>query len=197
MSKSYELTAEARERVGKGSARELRRNGRVPAVIYGDKQAALSISLDYKELYYKIHGGGFLHTVATIDVKGDKIRVLPKDYQLDPVKDFPTHVDFLRVSANSRIKVEIPVHFINQDTSVGLKRGGILNIVRHEVEFLCPVDAIPDAITVDLAGVDIGQSVHISAVTLPEGLKPTIDRDFTIATIVSPGGALEEAAPAA
>jgi large subunit ribosomal protein L25 len=197
MSKSYELTAEARERVGKGSARELRRNGRVPAVIYGDKQAALSISLDYKELYYKIHGGGFLHTVATIDVKGDKIRVLPKDYQLDPVKDFPTHVDFLRVSANSRIKVEIPVHFINQDTSVGLKRGGILNIVRHEVEFLCPVDAIPDAITVDLAGVDIGQSVHISAVKLPEGLKPTIDRDFTIATIVSPGGALEEAAPAA
>lgn len=197
MSKSYELTAEARERVGKGSARELRRNGRVPAVIYGDKQAALSISLDYKELYYKIHGGGFLHTVATIDVKGDKIRVLPKDYQLDPVKDFPTHVDFLRVSANSRIKVEIPVHFINQDTSVGLKRGGILNIVRHEVEFLCPVDAIPDAITVDLAGVDIGQSVHISAVKLPEGLKPTIERDFTIATIVSPGGALEEAAPAA
>ena len=197
MSKSYELTAEARERVGKGSARELRRNGRVPAVIYGDKQAALSISLDYKELYYKIHGGGFLHTVATIDVKGDKIRVLPKDYQLDPVKDFPTHVDFLRVSANSRIKVEIPVHFVNQDTSVGLKRGGILNIVRHEVEFLCPVDAIPDAITVDLATVDIGQSVHISAVKLPEGLKPTIDRDFTIATIVSPGGALEEAAPAA
>ena len=197
MSKSYELKAEARERVGKGSARELRRNGRVPAVIYGDKQAALSISLDYKELYYKIPGGGFLHTVATIDVKGDKIRVLPKDYQLDPVKDFPTHVDFLRVSANSRIKVEIPVHFINQDTSVGLKRGGILNIVRHEVEFLCPVDAIPDAITVDLATVDIGQSVHISAVKLPEGLKPTIDRDFTIATIVSPGGALEEAAPAA
>ena len=197
MSKSYELKAEARERVGKGSARELRRNGRVPAVIYGDKQAALSISLDYKELYYKIHGGGFLHTVATIDVKGDKIRVLPKDYQLDPVKDFPTHVDFLRVSANSRIKVEIPVHFVNQDTSVGLKRGGILNIVRHEVEFLCPVDAIPDAITVDLATVDIGQSVHISAVKLPEGLKPTIDRDFTIATIVSPGGALEEAAPAA
>ena len=197
MSKSYELTAEARERVGKGSARELRRNGKVPAVIYGDKQPPLAIALSYKEVYYKIHGGGFLHTVATIDVKGDKIRVLPKDYQLDPVKDFPTHVDFLRVSANSRIKVEIPVHFVNQDTSVGLKRGGILNIVRHEVEFLCPVDAIPDAITVDLATVDIGQSVHISAVKLPEGLKPTIDRDFTIATIVSPGGALEEAAPAA
>ncbi len=199
MSKSYELKAEARVLAGKGSARAVRRNGRVPAVIYGDKQAPISISLDYKEIYYKIHGGGFLHTVATIDVNGDKIRVLPKDYQLDPVKDFPTHVDFLRVSANSRIKVEIPVHFINQDISVGLKRGGILNIVRHEVEFMCPVDAIPDFITVDLASVDIGHSVHISAVAVPEGLKPTIDRDFTVATIVSPGGALEEAeaAPAA
>lgn len=199
MSKSYELKAEARVLAGKGSARAVRRNGRVPAVIYGDKQAPISISLDYKEIYYKIHGGGFLHTVATIDVNGDKIRVLPKDYQLDPVKDFPTHVDFLRVSANSRIKVEIPVHFINQDISVGLKRGGILNIVRHEVEFMCPVDAIPDFITVDLALVDIGHSVHISAVAVPEGLKPTIDRDFTVATIVSPGGALEEAeaAPAA
>jgi large subunit ribosomal protein L25 len=194
MSKSYELKAEARVLAGKGSARAVRRNGRVPAVIYGDKQAPISISLDYKEIFYKIHGGGFLHTVATIDVDGQKIRVLPKDYQLDPVKDFPTHVDFLRVSANSRIKVEIPVHFINQDTSVGLKRGGILNIVRHEVEFMCPVDAIPDFIEVDLAAVDIGHSVHISAVKVPEGLKPTIDRDFTVATIVSPGGALEEAA---
>ncbi|MGB8818426.1 MAG: 50S ribosomal protein L25/general stress protein Ctc, partial [Rhizobiaceae bacterium] len=182
----------------KGSARAVRRNGRVPAVIYGDKQAPISISLDYKEVYYKIHGGGFLHTVATIDVNGEKIRVLPKDYQLDPVKDFPTHVDFLRVSANSRIKVEIPVHFINQDISVGLKRGGILNIVRHEIECLCPVDAIPNYIEFDLAKVDVGHSVHISAVTLPEGVKPVIDRDFTVATIVSPGGALEEeAAPAA
>ncbi len=193
MSKSYELKAEARAIAGKGSARAIRRNGRVPAVIYGDKQAPVSISLDYKEIYYKIHGGGFLHTVATIDVEGTKYRVLPKDYQLDPVRDFPTHVDFLRVSANSLIKVEIPVHFINQDTSVGLKRGGILNIVRHEVEFMCPVDAIPDFIEVDLAKVDIGHSVHISAVKVPAGLKPTIDRDFTIATIVSPGGALDAA----
>jgi large subunit ribosomal protein L25 len=198
MSKSYELKAEARDRAGKGSARAVRRNGRVPAVIYGDKQAPISISLDYKEIYYKIHGGGFLHTVATIDVGGQKYRVLPKDYQLDPVKDFPTHVDFLRVTANSLIKVSIPVHFINQDTSVGLKRGGILNIVRHEVELMCPVDAIPDFIEVDLVKVDVGQSVHISAVKLPAGVKATIDRDFTVATIVSPGGSLEAAAePAA
>ena len=198
MSKSYELKAEARVLAGKGSARAVRRNGRVPAVIYGDKQAPISISLDYKEIYYKIHGGGFLHTVATIDVNGEKIRVLPKDYQLDPVKDFPTHVDFLRVSANSRIKVEIPVHFVNHDISVGLKRGGILNIVRHEIECMCPVDAIPDYIEFDLSKADVGHSIHISAVTLPEGVKPVIDRDFTVATIVSPGGALEEeAAPAA
>jgi large subunit ribosomal protein L25 len=197
MSKAYELKAEARDRAGKGSSRAIRRSGRVPAVIYGDKQAPLSISLDYKDLYYKIHGGGFMHTVATLDVAGDKIRVLPKDYQMHPVNDRPMHVDFLRVSANARVTVNIPVHFINQGISVGIKRGGILNIVRHEVEFTCPVDAIPDFIEVDMASVDIGHSVHISAVKLPEGLKPTIDRDFTIATIVSPGGALEEAAPAA
>jgi large subunit ribosomal protein L25 len=197
MSKAYELKAEARERVGKGSARDIRRNGRVPAVIYGDKKAPVSISLDYKDLYYKIHGGGFMHTVATLDVGGEKIRVLPKDYHVHPVNDRPMHVDFLRVSANARVTVNIPVHFINQGISVGIKRGGILNIVRHEVEFTCPVDSIPDFIEVDMAGVDIGHSVHISAVKLPEGLKPTIDRDFTIATIVSPGGALEEAAPAA
>lgn len=197
MSKSYELKAELRNRVGKGSAREDRRNGRVPAVIYGDKQPAISITVDYKELFYKIHGGGFLHTIAMINVDGQQIRVLPKDYQLDPVKDFPTHVDFLRVSANSRIKVEIPVHFTNQETSVGLKRGGILNIVRHEIEFMCPVDAIPDFIEVDLSKVDIGHSVHISAINLPAGVKPVIERDFTIATIASPGGALEAAAPSA
>jgi large subunit ribosomal protein L25 len=197
MSKAYELKAEARERVGKGSARDIRRNGRVPAVIYGDKKAPVSISLDYKDLYYKIHGGGFMHTVATLDVGGEKIRVLPKDYHVHPVNDRPMHVDFLRVSANARVTVNIPVHFINQGISVGIKRGGILNIVRHEVEFTCPVDSIPDFIEVDMAGVDIGHSVHISAVKLPEGLKPTIDRDFTIATVVSPGGAIEEAAPAA
>jgi large subunit ribosomal protein L25 len=197
MSKAYELKAEARERVGKGSARDIRRNGRVPAVIYGDKKAPLSISLDYKDLYYKIHGGGFMHTVATLDVGGEMIRVLPKDYHVHPVNDRPMHVDFLRVSANARVTVNIPVHFINQGISPGIKRGGILNIVRHEVEFTCPVDSIPDFIEVDMASVDIGHSVHISAVKLPEGLKATIDRDFTIATIVSPGGALEEAAPAA
>lgn len=182
--KSYVLAAEARERVGKGSAREVRRNGKVPAVIYGEKQAPLAIALSYKDIYYKIHGGGFLTTVATIDVGGQKIEVLPKDYQLDPVRDFPVHVDFLRVGKDTEVNVEVPVHFINEDKSPGLKRGGVLNVVRHQVEFHCRANAIPEFITVDLDGTDIGDSIHISAVKLPEGVRPVIsDRDFTVATI--------------
>ena len=198
---SYELKAEAREQVGKGSARAVRRNGKVPAVIYGDKQPPLAIALSYKEIFYKIHGGGFLTTVATIDVDGSKIQVLPKDYQLDPVKDFPIHVDFLRVGKDTVVNVNVPVHFINEEKSPGIKRGGVLNIVRHEVEFHCPANAIPDSITVDLSGAEIGDSIHISAVTLPAGVKPVIsDRDFTIATIAGTAAAKSEedaAAPAA
>lgn len=193
MSTSYELKAEVREQVGKGSAREVRRNGKVPAVIYGDKQPPLAIALSYKDIYYKIHGGGFLTTVATIDVDGKKIRVLPKDYQLDPVRDFPIHVDFLRVSGNTEVNVAVPVHFINEEKSPGLKRGGALNIVRHEVELHCPADAIPESITVDLSGTEIGDSIHISAVKLPAGVKPVIaDRDFTIATIAGSAAARSE-----
>lgn len=181
---TYELKAAKRERVGKGAARELRRNGQVPAVIYGDKQAPLAIALSYKEIYYKIHGGGFLTTVATIDVDGDKIQVLPKDFALDPVRDFPIHVDFLRVGKSTIVTVAVPVHAVNQDKSPGLKRGGVLNMVRHEVEFYCPADSIPDYIEIDLAGRDIGESIHISQVVLPAGVKPVIgDRDFTIATV--------------
>jgi large subunit ribosomal protein L25 len=200
---TYELTAEARERVGKGSARELRRNGRVPAVIYGDKQEPTPISLSYKDIHQRLHGGAFMTTIATIDLGGQKIRVLPKDYQLDPVRDFPTHVDFLRISANSRVTVDVPVHFLNEDKSPGIKRGGTLNIVRHTVEFSCPADSIPEFIEADLTGLDINDGVHISAVKLPEGVKPVIqDRDFTIATIAVPAGMKSEeettsAAPAA
>ena len=192
---TYELKAEAREQVGKGSARAVRRNGKVPAVIYGDKQPPLAIALSYKDIFYKIHGGGFLTTVATIDVGGKKIQVLPKDYQLDPVRDFPVHVDFLRIGKDTEVNVDVPVHFINEDKSPGLKRGGVLNIVRHEVEFHCPANAIPDFITVDLAGTDIGDSIHISAVKLPAGVKPVIsDRDFTIATVAGSSAMKPEAA---
>lgn len=193
---SYELKAEARDRVGKGAAREIRRNGKVPAVIYGDNKPPLAITLSYKEVHTRIHAGGFLTTIATIDVNGEKHRVLPKDYQMDPVRDFTTHVDFLRVGKNTVVTVEIPVHFLNEEKAPGIKRGGVLNIVRHTVECTCPANDIPDAIEVDLTGRTIGDSIHISAVTLPEGVKPTItDRDFTIATIAAPAGltAAEEA----
>jgi large subunit ribosomal protein L25 len=181
---TYELKADARERVGKGSAREVRRNGKIPAVIYGEKKPPLAIALSYKDVYYKIHGGGFMTTIATIDVGGEKIQVLPKDYQLDPVRDFPMHVDFLRIGKDTIVTVDIPVHFINEEKSPGIKRGGVLNVVRHEVEFHCPATSIPEFITLDLDGTDIGDSLHISAVKLPEGVRPVIsDRDFTIATI--------------
>lgn len=190
---SYELKAETRERVGKGSSRELRRNGLIPAVIYGDKQAPISISLSSKEVTLKIHAGGFMTTVATIDVGGEKIRVLPKDYQLDPVRDFTMHVDFLRVSKDSQVTVEVPVHFINEEKSPGIKIGGVLNIVRHEVELHVPADDIPEFITVDLTGLKIGDGIHISHVTLPANASPVIsDRDFTIATIVAPAGGVSE-----
>ncbi|MBP2558281.1 large subunit ribosomal protein L25 [Neorhizobium galegae] len=194
---SYELKAEARERVGKGSSRELRRNGFIPAVIYGDKQSPLAIALSTNEVTKRIHAGGFMTTVATIEVNGEKIQVLPKDYQLDPVRDFTMHVDFLRVSGNTEVSVEVPVHFINEEKSPGIKVGGVLNIVRHEVELLCPANDIPEFLTIDLTGAKIGDSLHISAVKLPAGVRPVIsDRDFTIATIVAPAAGVAEEEPA-
>ena len=193
MSGTVELKAEAREKVGKGAARATRRAGLVPAVIYGDKQAPLSISLPYKETHLKIYGGGFMTTIATIDVDGEKIQVLPKEYQLDTLKGFTMHVDFLRVSKNTIVTVEVPVHFHNEEASPGIKRGGVLNIVRHEVEVHCPANAIPESIDADLTGLDVGDGIHISHVKLPEGVTPVItDRDFTIATIAAPAGLKSE-----
>lgn len=190
----FEFKAERRERAGKGAARALRRAGRVPAVIYGDKKEPVSISLPYKETEIQIQKGGFLSHIITIDVDGEKTRVIPRDYQLDVVRDFPMHVDFLRVSKSTKITVGVHVNFINEETCPGLKRGGALNIVRREVEVECPALEIPESITVDLADADIGDSIHVSAVKLPEGVTPTItDRDFTIATIAAPAGYNEEA----
>ncbi|AQX27598.1 MULTISPECIES: 50S ribosomal protein L25/general stress protein Ctc [unclassified Bartonella] len=192
MSKSYTFKAEIRERVGKGSSRKLRRNGLIPAVIYGDKQPPLAISVPYKEIFYKIHAGGFRTTVATIEIDKQKIQVLPKDYQLDPVRDFPIHVDFLRISAKSVVHVHIPVHFLNEDIAPGIKRGGVLNIVRHEIECTALAHAIPEAIEIDLSSYSIGDSIHISAVQLPKGVTPVIqERDFTIATIAAPASISE------
>lgn len=179
--------ATTRDRVGKGAARELRRQGLIPAVIYGDKKPPLAIAISYKEAQLAIYAGGFLSHVIEVDVDGEKHKVIPRDYQLDPVRDFALHVDFLRIGKGSRITLEIPVHFANQEKCPGLKRGGVLNVVRHTVEVVCPADAIPESLVLDLIEAEIGDSLHISAVNLPEGVVPTItDRDFTIATIAAP-----------
>lgn len=193
MAQTAELKAQARSGVGKGAARAVRRQGLIPAVIYGDKKPPVPVSISYNEALKRIYAGGFLSHVITLDVDGEKFKVIPRDYQLDPVKDTPLHVDFLRIGAGSRLNVEVHVHFINEEASPGLKRGGTLNIVRHTIEVSAPADAIPEEITVDLTGLDIGDAVHISAVTLPEGVKPVIhERDFTIATVVAPSGMRSE-----
>ena len=179
------LKATARPRAGKGAARQARREGNVPAVIYGDNQTPETIALEYNELWKQILRGKFTASVFDIDIAGKgKIRVIPRDVQVDPVKDFPLHVDFLRVGKDGVIRVAVPVKFTNEALSPGLKRGGILNIVRHEVEVFCPYDRIPEAFEVNLEGMEIGKSIHISEVGLPEGVRPVIsNRDFTIATI--------------
>lgn len=187
MSEIYELKAEPREGTGKGAARAVRRQGKIPAVIYGDKQPPMPITLSYKDVMLRIKAGGFLTRLANIAVNGETIRVIPKDYQTEPVRDFLLHVDFLRIAAGARITLDLPVHFINEEESPGLERGGVLNIVRHTVEVDVPADSIPDGLVADLTGLDIGDAVHISGIPLPEGVQPTItDRDFTIATIAAP-----------
>jgi large subunit ribosomal protein L25 len=198
MAAAKQLQAVARDRAGKGAARTVRRQGRVPAVIYGAGQPPEPIALDFNLAKQLIFAGRFLTTVFEIDVEGRKTRAIPRDYQLDPVKDLPVHVDFMRLAEGQRIRVEVPVRFINQEASPGLKRGGTLNIVRHTVELLVPADAIPDSLDADLAGLDINDSLHISAIKLPEGARPTItDRDFTVATVAVPAGFKDEVAAAA
>jgi len=192
------LNAEARQRVGKGAARALRREHKIPAVIYGDKRPPVGIAISGHELYVLLNAGGFMTTVFEISVDGATERVIPRDYQVDPVRDVPIHVDFLRVGKDTVIEIEVPVHFTGQDRSPGIKRGGVLNIVRHYVELYVAADAIPESIEVDVSGLDINDSVHISAVKLPGGARPVIqDRDFTIATVAAPSAVRSEAAAAA
>ncbi|HEY1299757.1 MAG TPA: 50S ribosomal protein L25/general stress protein Ctc [Stellaceae bacterium] len=192
------LSAELRAQAGKGPARATRRMGRVPGIIYGGGEAPVLISLEPRELSRALAKRGFFATLVDVSVEGATHRTLPREVQLHPATDAPLHVDFMRVAGNSRVTVQVPVAFVNQEMSIGLRRGGILNIVRHAIELNCPVDAIPDHLTVDLNGLDIGDSVHISAVTLPEGCRPTItERDFTIASIAASSAVREEAATAA
>lgn len=186
------ISANQRDRVGKGSARAARRAGMVPAVIYGNKQAALGIELEARVIRKIIHEPGIFSRLLKISVGGEEITVLTRDIQFHPVSDEALHFDFLRVSETSTIAVNIAVEFINEDKCPGLRIGGTLNVVRYEVELNCPANNIPEKITVDLDGVKIGESIHISAITLPEGVTPTItDRDFTVATMQSPGGGVK------
>lgn len=192
---TIELEAATRGRVGKGAARQVRREGRVPGVIYGDKKDPQPISLDYNEVWKMYLKGQFMAKVFKLKVDGDEHLVVSRDLQVDPVKDTPVHIDFLRIGADGLIRVHIPVKFKNEAISPGLKRGGVLNIVRHDIEVWCPYDKIPEAFEIDLAKSQIGQSIHVSAVPMPEGAKLVIqDRDFTIATIAGrgPSGGAEE-----
>lgn len=195
MAAAKQLAATVRSGTGKGAARSVRREGRVPGVIYGGGEAAEAISVDYKTLNRLVYAGHFLTTIFELDVAGKVQRVIPRDYQLDVVKDTPLHVDFLRLKAGSTLRVSIPVHFLNQDTSVGMKKGGTLNIVRHSIEMRVPADAIPEFIAVDMAAVDINETVHIAGIKLPDGCVPVAlkERDFAIASI-SPPTKQEEAA---
>jgi large subunit ribosomal protein L25 len=192
------MAATMREKVGKGSARAARREGRVPAAIYGDGKPPVSITVERKQLVKDMDTGSFFTSIYDVQVDGKTNRVLPRDVQLHPVTDIPEHVDFLRVGANTTVAVDVPVEFINEDDCPGLRAGGVLNVVRYAVEVSCRPDLIPNSIVVDLAVAEMGDSLHISAVNLPDGVTATItDRDFTIATIAAPTAVVDEMADAA
>jgi large subunit ribosomal protein L25 len=198
MSEQLTLSAETRDRAGKGASRAMRRQGRVPAVIYGQKQDPMAIHVEEKALVKMLSTGHFMNSVVMIDAGGNQTRTLPKDVQFHPVTDRPLHVDFLRISEHSKVTVAVPIRFVNDEESPGLRRGGVLNAVRHDLELICDAASIPDEIPVDLTGLDIGDSLHISQVRLPEGTVSAIDdRDFTVATIVAPSGLKAEAEEAA
>jgi large subunit ribosomal protein L25 len=199
MSEQLTLPAEARDRAGKGASRALRRDGRVPAVIYGEKKEALSIHVEEKLLSKMLSTGHFMNSVVMIDFKGKPQRTLPKAVDFHPVSSRPIHVDFLRIGEHTKVYVAIPMRFDNEEESPGLKRGGVLNVVVHELEIVCDAANIPNEIHVSLEGLEIGDSLHISNVSLPDGVVPANqDEDFTVATIVAPSAMKaeeEETAP--
>jgi len=192
------LAAEMREGKGKGPSRAVRRKGHVPAVVYGDKKPPMMISMELNLLKRYVHSTGFFTHLFDLEVEGKKYRVLPRDAQFDPVSDRPLHVDFLRVSASTKVRVGVPVTFLNADKAPGIKRGGTLNIVHHEIEVTCAPDHIPERFEVSLEGLQIGDAVHMSAIKFPEGVKPTsFEKDFTIASIAVPSAIRAEAEEAA
>lgn len=196
MTNVIELKATIRPSSGKGAARAVRRAGAVPGVIYGDKQAPLSIAIDAKELTQRIYAGHFLTTIYSIDVEGKKHRVIPRDFHLDPVRDFPVHVDFLRIGAGTTVRVNVPLHVKGADVSPGVKRGGTVNIVTHNVELECPPESIPQFIEIDVTTLEINHSVHLNDIELPKGVRTLTRATATLVTIVPPSGYGEEAKPA-
>ncbi len=188
------LSVDVRERTGTGGARQTRREGMIPGILYGGKLGNVAISLKENEVRKALNSGDFIAQTVTIEHKGEKQLVLTRDVQYHPVNDRPMHVDLYRVDADQMIEVDVAVRFINEEESPGLKRGGVLNVVRHDLSLMCPAGSIPDAIEIDLTGYDIGDSAHISSVTLPEGVTSAItDRDFTIVTVVGSRAAISEA----
>ena len=191
---TIDIKAEARSQVGKGSARAARRAGLVPAVIYGNKETAVPVTLDANQWRQLMHKPGIFSQLININVNNETHFVLPRDIQQHPVSEEAMHVDFLKVTKNATVAVGITVEFLNEDKCTGLKLGGVLNIVRSQVELNCPAISIPEKLTVDLEGLNVGHTIHISSIELPEGCTPTItDRDFTVATIAAPRGGLDDA----
>src|SRR5690349_6437825 len=192
-----ELKATSRPKSGKGAARAERRAGRVPGVIYGNNQPPVTISVDDKELRQRILAGRFLTTLFDIDLEGKKHRVIPRDFHLDPVRDFPLHVDFMRLGEGATIRVSVPLHIVNAETAPGVKRGGTVNIVPHTIDLECSVDNIPQYIEADVSGLEISYSLHLSDIKLPGGVKSLSREDITLVTIVPPSGYVEEQKAAA
>ncbi|MDP2409124.1 MAG: 50S ribosomal protein L25/general stress protein Ctc [Pseudolabrys sp.] len=197
MATVQEMKATVRPKGGKGASRAARYSGRVPGVIYGDNKPPLMVLLEHDELRKRIYGGRFLTTLFHLDVEGTKHRVIPRDFQLDVIKDLPMHVDFLRVAEGAMIRVKVAVHVLNAETSPGVKRGGAVNIVTHTVDVLCPAEAIPTSIDVDIGELDINHSKHLSDVTLPPNVKVIAQGDITLVTVVPPSGYAEELKAAA
>src|SRR6202045_2098348 len=192
-----ELKATARPKSGKGAARAERRAGRVPGVIYGNNQPPVTISVDDRDLRQRILAGRFLTTVYDIDLEGKKHRVIPRDFHLDPVRDFPLHVDFMRLGEGATIRVSVPLHIVGAESAPGVKRGGTVNIVPHTIELECSVDNIPQYVEADVSGLEISYSLHLSDIKLPPGVKALLREDVTLVTIVPPSGYAEEIKAAA
>ncbi len=197
MASVQEMKATVRPKGGKGAARAARRSGTVPGVIYGENKPPMMVLMDHAELRKRIYAGRFLTTLYHLEVEGTKHRVIPRDFQLDPVKDQPIHVDFLRVSEGAMIRVNVAVHVLNAEQSPGVKRGGAVNIVTHTVQVMCPAESIPESIDVDISDVDINHSKHLSDVTLPPNVRVIAQGDITLVTVVPPSGYAEELKAAA